>query len=91
MNLAIWILFGIVVGTAGYVSDSLPVKGGLAGSIAAGVIGSLLGGTVATYLFAINTVFDLPTFIIALSISVLVVFMHHTIFVLKRGGETWDI
>jgi uncharacterized membrane protein YeaQ/YmgE (transglycosylase-associated protein family) len=80
MNAAIWVLFGIFAGVIGEASDSIAVKGGLAGSIAAGILGALLGGFLATSLFRINTIFDLPSFIIAVSLSLFVILAHRTIF-----------
>jgi len=86
MNLTSWVLFGAVAGFVAHISDSKPVLGGIVLSVLFGVAGSLAGGITASYLFGLNPIFDLPSFIIAIGFSMFLVFVHHTIFSRQRYG-----
>ncbi len=84
MNMVTWILFGALAGLVAHASDRSPVEGGMLGSIIIGVSGAILGGATATLLFQLNKTFDLPSFIIAISFSLFLVLIHHTLFVKRR-------
>lgn len=85
MNVALWIFFGILAGTVAYLSDTVATRGGFFGNITAGVLGALGGGILASYIFQINTIFDLPTFIIAICFSTLFLFVTHTFLSVSKG------
>jgi uncharacterized membrane protein YeaQ/YmgE (transglycosylase-associated protein family) len=79
MHILIWILFGILVGAASHILDSQEAQGGLIMAILMGVSGALFGGFIANAIFGLNLLsFDLSSFIIALCLSLFLVFIHRT-------------
>ncbi len=85
MNVFGWVVFGLIAGLIAHSFDSEEVRGGIFGSILLGITGSLVGGFVANMLFGVNHfTFDLPSFIIAIAGSLLVLFVYHTAFTADR-------
>lgn len=86
MNLLPWVIFGLLVGFLMHFLDDQPVKGGVIGSIAFGIFGSLLGGLLANFLFGNNGLhLSLSTFIIALTFAVFFLLVYHSIFTNPRN------
>ncbi len=50
-NILVWVAFGVIIGLLAYMLDRSNTKGNPLYSIVAGVLGSLIGGAAATYLF----------------------------------------
>jgi uncharacterized membrane protein YeaQ/YmgE (transglycosylase-associated protein family) len=51
MSLIVWIVFGIVAGIISYLISPNSKEGGVLGAMAVGVMGSLLGGLLASLIF----------------------------------------
>lgn len=80
MNILLWVGFGVVAGAIAYLLDTQKVKGGIGAAMVFGVIGALLGGFAAHMLFGLDMItFDLATFIVVITISVLFVFINRTL------------
>lgn len=80
MNLLTWILFGLIVGIIANAIDPQPNKGGLFGAILLGIGGAFLGGFLANLLFGLGVSgFDLTSFLVAVSGSLLLLFAGRAI------------
>lgn len=75
MTIIYWIIFGLIAGgVANFISPSS--KGGILGSIVLGIIGAVVGGYFGQKLFGVGvTGFNLPSFVVAVAGSLLVLFI----------------
>jgi uncharacterized membrane protein YeaQ/YmgE (transglycosylase-associated protein family) len=75
MTILYWIIFGLIAGTiANFIAPSS--QGGIVGSIVLGIIGAVVGGYLGQRFFGVGvTGFDLTSFIVAISGSLLVLFI----------------
>ncbi|MBI4080541.1 MAG: GlsB/YeaQ/YmgE family stress response membrane protein [Candidatus Levybacteria bacterium] len=81
MNVLVWVGFGIVGGAIAHFLDSRSARGGIMGAMLMGIAGSILGGVTANYLFGIDFIrFDLTSLIIASAGTILLLFIHRTVF-----------
>lgn len=81
MNIFIWSLFGLIAGMVAHILDNRPARGGVTGAIAFGMLGALVGGFVANYLFGIELMrFDLVSLLIAVFGSLTILLVHRTVF-----------
>jgi len=84
MNIASWILFGIIVGIVANSIDPSISKGGLLGAILLGIGGAIVGGFLANIVFGISiTGFNLMSFVIAVAGSLTVLIAGR---VMKRAS-----
>jgi len=74
-----WIVFGLIAGSiANFIAPSS--KGGMVGSIILGIIGAVIGGYLGQKFFGVGvTGFNLPSFIVAVAGSLLVLFIGRLI------------
>lgn len=80
-TIATWIFLGVLLGTAGYVLDPSPAKGGLRAALLVGISGAVLGGGLATYLFSGTFQREwLLTLGLVLSGGLLLLLIHRTLF-----------
>lgn len=76
-NIALWLVFGFIVGIIANLLDPRPAKGGWLGATILGVLGALVGGFISTVFFNISiTGFNLQSFAIALGGALLLVLMQ---------------
>lgn len=82
MTILYWIIFGLIAGTiANFITPSS--QGGIVGSIILGIIGAIVGGYLGQRFFGVGvTGFDLTSFVVAVSGSLLVLFIGR---LLMRG------
>ncbi len=80
MTILLWIGLGIIIGIASRFLDTNEAKGGLLGSILFGISGSVAGGLAATLLLGGGFGVDISTFIIVLSMSLLLLMVQRTVF-----------
>ncbi len=86
MNLFAWVIFGIFVGFVAHILDNRGAWGGISGAILFGIVGSLMGGLVATYIFETPfSNFDVVGFSIALAGALFFVLIQRTFF--TRGEK----
>ncbi|MCE5223340.1 GlsB/YeaQ/YmgE family stress response membrane protein [bacterium] len=73
MNILYWIIFGFIAGgIANFLTPS--PYGGIVGSIVIGILGAILGGYLGNHFFGVGvTGFNVKSFIVAVSGSVLVI------------------
>lgn len=80
MNIITWLLFGLIVGIIANALDPQPNRGGLLGSILLGIGGAFLGGFLANLIFGVGVLgFDLTSFLIAVSGSLLLLFIGRAV------------
>jgi uncharacterized membrane protein YeaQ/YmgE (transglycosylase-associated protein family) len=78
MNIISWLLFGLIAGIIANTIDPSPERGGLLGAVVLGVLGALLGGLLSNLIFGIGiNGFNLPSLLIAVGGSLVVLFMSH--------------
>lgn len=79
MTIIYWIIFGLVAGgVANFISPSS--RGGIVGSIVLGIIGAVVGGYLGQKFFGVGvTGFNLPSFVVAVAGSLLVLFIGRLI------------
>jgi len=79
MNIIYWIVFGLIAGSAAnFISPSS--SGGIVGSIVLGIIGAVVGGYLGQRFFDVGvTGFNLTSFIVAVSGSLVVIFIGRLI------------
>lgn len=71
-----WILFGLIVGIVANAIDPYPSSGGLLGSVILGIVGAMVGGFLADLLFGVGiTGFNLPSFLVAVGGSLILLFL----------------
>lgn len=76
MNILAWAIFGLLVGIVANILDPQPGRGGILGAIILGVVGALAGGFLANLFFGQGiTGFNLPSFIIAVVGSLIVLYI----------------
>lgn len=76
MDILAWIVFGLIVGIIANVIDPQPARGGIFGAIVLGIVGALVGGLIGNWIFGQGvTGFNLPSFLIAVAGSLLVLFV----------------
>lgn len=82
MTFIYWIVFGLIAGSiANFIGPSS--QGGIVGSIVLGIIGAVVGGYLGQRFFGTGiTGFDVPSFVVAVSGSLLVLFIGR---LLMRG------
>lgn len=86
MNLILWVIWGIVVGYIVHKVDPGEVKGGIAATILLGIVGALLGGFLAPFIFQVSVNdFSLEGFVAALVGAFILTLMHRLFF---RGKDT---
>lgn len=75
MSIIYWIIFGLITGSiANFIAPS--PQGGIVGSIILGVIGAVVGGYLGQKFFDVGiTGFNLTSFLVAISGSLLVLFV----------------
>jgi uncharacterized membrane protein YeaQ/YmgE (transglycosylase-associated protein family) len=80
MDIIYWIVFGLIAGSvASFIVPS--VKGGIIGSIIIGIIGAVVGGYLGQMFFGVGvTGFNLPSFVVAIAGSIIVLFVVGLIF-----------
>ena len=84
MNIASWILFGIIVGIVANSIDPSVSRGGLLGAILLGIGGAIIGGFLANIIFGISiTGFNVTSFVIAVAGSLTVLLVGR---VMKRAS-----
>ncbi len=54
MNILLWIVFGLIIGTVANLIDPYPTRGGMLGSIILAILGSILGGILGNLVFGIG-------------------------------------
>jgi len=80
MNILSWILFGLVVGIVANALDAEPKRGGLITAMLLGITGALVGGFLADLAFGVTvTGFNLTSFLIAITGSLLLLFIGRSI------------
>ena len=82
MDIMFWIIFGLIAGSiANFITPSS--QGGIVGSIVLGIIGAIVGGYLGQRFFGIGvTGFNLMSFVVAVSGSIIVLFISR---LLMRG------
>lgn len=76
-NIALWLVFGFIVGITANIIDPRPAKGGWFGAMVFGILGALIGGFISTVFFNISiTGLNLQSFAIALGGALLLVLMQ---------------
>lgn len=76
MSLIAWVVFGLVVGVIANAIDPEPSRGGIIGAVALGVLGSLVGGFLASALIGVGVEgFNLTSLAIAIGGSMLLLFL----------------
>jgi uncharacterized membrane protein YeaQ/YmgE (transglycosylase-associated protein family) len=75
MTILYWIIFGLIAGTiANFIAPSS--QGGIVGSIVLGIIGAVVGGYLGQRFFGVGiSGFNLMSFVVAVSGSLLVLFI----------------
>lgn len=87
MNIIAWTVFGILAGIVAHYSDNREAKGGktLVGAILVGILGALSGGLFAMVLFGeITSSFDIFSFILAISASLIILLIHRSVFSIRK-------
>jgi uncharacterized membrane protein YeaQ/YmgE (transglycosylase-associated protein family) len=76
MNFFSWVMFGVIMGILANVIDPHPDKS-LIGAVGLGVVGSVVGGFIASYVFNESfSGFDFQTLLVAVLVSLLVLFVQ---------------
>lgn len=76
MNIVAWIVFGLIVGIIANIIDPRPAQGGVLGAIVLGIVGAIVGGFIGNWIFGVGvTGFNLPSFLIAIGGSLLLMFI----------------
>lgn len=76
MNVLSWLVFGLIVGLIANAIDPAPSRGGWVGAIVLGILGSLVGGFLASLVFGVGVAgFDFTSFIVALLGSLLLLYI----------------
>lgn len=76
MGVIAWLIFGLIVGVVANIIDPRPEQGGILGAIVLGIVGALVGGWLGNLLFSTPvTGFNLPSFLVAIGGSLLVLFV----------------
>lgn len=80
MNLATWIILGVVAGIIANIIDPRPVQGGLIGAVILGVVGALVGGFFSNLIFGIDVIgFNLTSLAVAVLGSLLLLFIGRAV------------
>lgn len=80
MSILMWILFGLIVGVIANAIDPYPSSGGLLGSVVLGIVGAMVGGFLADLLFGVGvTGFNLPSFLVAIGGSLILLFIGRVV------------
>lgn len=79
MTIFYWIVFGLIAGTiANFIAPNS--SGGIVGSIVLGIIGAVVGGYLGQRFFGIGiTGFNIPSFVVAVTGSLLVILIGRLI------------
>lgn len=81
MNVVAWVVFGAVAGVVAHYSDTREARGGLLMAVFVGIIGAVLGGFAANIILgSVLLPFDLSSFVLAISGSLIILLIHRTIF-----------
>lgn len=77
MNIFAWVIFGLIVGTIANILDPRPNFAGVLSSLILGVVGAVVGGFVAGFIFSASLGgFDIQTLIVAVLGSLLVLVLQ---------------
>lgn len=77
MNIMLWIIFGLLVGTTANLIDPYPSRGGMLGSVILAILGSILGGILGNLVFGIGlTGFNFASVAVAVLGSLLLIFVE---------------
>lgn len=80
MNILLWLVFGLIVGTIANLIDPYPSKGGMLGSIILGILGAILGGILGNMVFRIGiTGFNFPSLAVAVLGALLLMFVERAV------------
>lgn len=86
MNLILWVIVGSIVGFIAYRVDPGEAKGGISATILFGIIGAIIGGFLAPFIFQVPvTDFSLHGFVAALLGAFVLTLIHRLFF---RGKDT---
>ena len=75
MSIIYWIVFGLIAGTiANFLSPEF--RGGMMGSMVLGIVGAVVGGYLGQMFLGVGvTGFNVPSFVVAIAGSLLVLFI----------------
>lgn len=77
MNIALWIIFGLIIGIISNILDPNPSKGGMLGSIILSILGAILGGILGNLVFGIGiTGFNFASIAVAALGALLLMFVE---------------
>jgi uncharacterized membrane protein YeaQ/YmgE (transglycosylase-associated protein family) len=77
MNFIIWIFFGVISGLISSWADP-DEKRGISGAVMLGILGSLLGGFLASFLLGVQVIgFNMTSFVVAVLGSLMLLFAGH--------------
>ncbi len=80
MNILLWLVFGLVVGTIANLIDPYPSKGGMLGSVILGILGAILGGILGNMVFRIGiTGFNFASLAVAVLGALLLMFVERAV------------
>jgi len=76
MDIIYWLVFGLIAGAIANYIDPRPSKGGIAGSIALGIVGAVVGGYLGEMFFGVGvTGFNVMSFVVAVAGALLLLFV----------------
>ena len=80
MNIAVWIIFGMILGVIINFLDPRPTTNSFLGAMILGVLGSVLGGFVANLVFNLNIgAFNFTSLVVAIVGSLFLLFASRAI------------
>jgi len=77
MNPISWLLIGLVAGSAAKMITPQKEGGGWLSSLGIGILGSVVGGFIASFFLGLKSTSMIGSLLIALGGSVLVLFIYH--------------
>lgn len=81
INLLIWVLFGLVIGSVVHLFDPGEVKGGIFATLGLGILGAVLGGLAATFVYQkVISGINFQYFAITIITSLVVAVIYRLIF-----------
>lgn len=76
MNIILYAVFGLIVGSLANWIDPEPSQGGILGSMVLGVVGSVVGGYLGEAIFGVGvTGFNLPSVLVAVAGALILLFV----------------
>lgn len=86
MNIILWVIVGFIVGFIAHRVDPGEAKGGISTTILLGIVGAIVGGFLAPFIFQVPVNdFSLEGFVAALVGAFVLTLMHRLFF---RGKDT---